>query len=150
VADSVRLVLLLSGLAVLVAGPPLLFLARLIYIRAAPSALSFVLASTAICTVLYWAVFVLSDQLLEKQFLDLTGGGNWTPEDEALWSEAEHQVVAAYFGDGGRNVFALLIPAVFAAYSALLVVAAGLVQWIFFWPRGPSGDADEQGDAADR
>jgi hypothetical protein len=80
----------------------------------------FALVSVACCTVGFWALFILSEHILELQFRNIVPDGSWTPTDEAAWTDSERRVVAAYFGDGGRNIFALFVPLPLLLISAVL------------------------------
>ena len=79
---------------------------------------SVLMSSTVIAT---WLVF---DWRLEKKIavLDRDGDGFWSPDEEASWTEEERHNMEVYIGDGGRNVFAVIIYPVFSvAYSFIVV-----------------------------
>ncbi len=70
------------------------------------------------------------DWYLEQQIapLDRNGDGVWTPDEEATWTSEDKRNMEAYFGDGGRNVFAaILFPAFSTAYSLMV---AGMYWWL--------------------
>jgi hypothetical protein len=70
------------------------------------------------------------DWYLEQQIapLDRNGDGVWTPDEEAAWTKEDRRNMDAYFGDGGRNVFAAIIfPLFSAAYSFAIVAIYWLV-----------------------
>jgi hypothetical protein len=120
--ELLRHTLQVSALAILVVGPACIL--GLWWFRTAfpPSLAKFTVTSVAGCAVAFWALFLLSDHILELQFRDIVPDGSWTPADEAAWTDAEQRVVAAHFGDGGRNVFALFVPVPLLLYSTVLWV----------------------------
>jgi uncharacterized membrane protein len=74
----------------------------------------------------WWA----ENNYLEQQIasLDRDGDGFWSPDEKATWTAQDLRHMAAYIGDGGRNVFALLVaPALSTVYST--GVAAASVLW---------------------
>jgi len=106
--------------AILAAGPP--FILGLWWFRTArpPGFAKFIVVSVASCAVAFWALFLLADHILELQFREVVPGDSWTPADETAWTDSQRRVVAAYFGDGGRNVFALFVPLPLLLYSTVL------------------------------
>lgn len=53
--------------------------------------------------------------------LDRNGDGFWSDDEEATWSEEDHKNMDLYIGDGGRNVFAVIIFPMFSfAYSFIV------------------------------
>lgn len=68
---------------------------------------------------------------LEQQIapLDRDGDGFWSAAEKATWTEQDHQNMAAYMGDGGRNVFAILVAPVLALiYSIMVASVNGLLR----------------------
>jgi hypothetical protein len=69
--------------------------------------------------------------MLEARFYDIAPGGSWSSADELSWSAEERRVVDSYFGDGGRNVFALFVPLLIAIYSSAVWWLARLGESLF-------------------
>lgn len=68
---------------------------------------------------------------LEQQIapLDRDGDGFWSDAEKATWTEQDHRHMAAYIGDGGRNVFALWVAPVWALlYSTVVAAVNGLIR----------------------
>jgi hypothetical protein len=113
------------AVAILAAGPVL----TLVLLRSRGAALRGILKYTVVsvvaCSVAFWLAFFAWDYVLELRFRQIVPDGSWTPAEEAEWSEAERRIVDPYFGDGGRNVAALLIPMPLVVYSSLV--------WLIAW-----------------
>jgi hypothetical protein len=70
------------------------------------------------------------DWYLEQQIapLDRNSDGVWTPDEEATWTKEDKRNMDAYFGDGGRNVFAAII---FPSFSAVYSLTVVTMCWLF-------------------
>lgn len=92
-------------------------------------ALAFVISATLMsaAVIVRWLGY---DWYLEQQIapLDRNGDGVWTPDEEATWTQEDKRNMDAYFGDGGRNVFAAII---FPAFSAAYSLAVVTIYWLF-------------------
>jgi hypothetical protein len=65
------------------------------------------------------------------EMLDRNGDGFWSAEETLTWSISEQRYVDSYIGDGGRNVFAVIIFPVFSlVYSLLASLLYLLVAWL--------------------
>ena len=125
--ELLRDTLQVSALAILGAGPACILGVWWFRTARPPALAKFIVASVAGCTIAFWALFLLSERILELQFRNIVPDGSWTPTDEAGWVDSERRVVAAYFGDGGRNVFALFVSMPLLLYStALWAIARAL------------------------
>ena len=124
-----------SKLAVLALGPPVVLAIWRVRAGRIPGFFVFVLASVVICTLLFAVLFGVGEHALERRFLEVAPGGSWSAADEASWTPEEQRIVRSYFGDGGRNVFALFSPAVFAVSSAAAWAAAGTLRFLESWRR---------------
>jgi hypothetical protein len=118
--EFLRFILQASGLAILVVGPAGILGAWWFRTARPPTWAKFTIVSVVVCTVAFWAVFLVSEHLLELQFRDIAPDGSWTPSDEAAWTAAERRVAETYFGDGGRNVFAVFVSVPLLLYSTVL------------------------------
>lgn len=122
--QSLRFAIGIAALMVLSVGPiALLALWRLRASRL-PSLTKYTLVSMVGVTACFWMLFMLSEYILELQFRAIVPLGEWTLAQEALWTPAQHRVVEAYFGDGGRNVFALFAPSLLLPYSFVVWLVA--------------------------
>jgi hypothetical protein len=92
----------------------------------------FILA-VVISTVLMSIVVIIQwlgyDWLLEQKItpLDRNGDGLWAPDEEATWTKEDRRNIDFYFGDGGRNVFAVFV---FPALSAVYSLAIATFYWL--------------------
>jgi hypothetical protein len=102
-----------------------------------------VVVTTSLVVALFWSALFVADYLLELQIapLDLDGDGIWSPAEEATWTAEDRRRLAAHFGDGGRNVFALLVPPVVAIYASGLWLAAHGLLRAGLLPPPPEGAA---------
>ena len=57
------------------------------------------------------------------ELLDIDGDGSWSNKEMETWTEEDHNTMKRYFGDGGRNVFAVFIFPIFSLVYSLLVTA---------------------------
>ena len=55
--------------------------------------------------------------------LDINGDGTWSNKEMESWTEEDHNNLKRYYGDGGRNVFAVFIFPIFALVYSFLVTA---------------------------
>ena len=117
------------ALAVLAFGPPLVLAAWCLRSRRLPRFIFYVPTSIVICTIAFAVAFLAADRALETRFHEIAPGGSWTAADEAAWSPEEQQVKRAYFGDGGRNVFALFTPIILFVYSLGVWATAGAAKF---------------------
>ena len=62
--------------------------------------------------------------------LDRNGDGFWSPEDEATWTEQDRKNMDTFFGDGGRNVFAVFI---FPIISLLFSFSVMTLCWLMLF-----------------
>src|SRR2546422_2657253 len=126
--DLLQHALRVTSLAILIAGPACLLATWYFRTTRVPTIGKYVLASVALCTVAFWLVFLFADYILERQFHEIVPSGEWTPSDELTWTDSQRRVVEAYFGDGGRNVFALFAPLLLSLYSVALWAIARVVR----------------------
>ncbi len=84
--------------------------------------ISFAVISSAIMA--QWWIY---NGYLEQQIapLDLDGDGFWSAAEKATWTEQDHQNMAAYIGDGGRNVFVFFVAPVLSLLYATGVACVG-------------------------
>ncbi|MGF1461480.1 MAG: hypothetical protein ACFBSG_20940 [Leptolyngbyaceae cyanobacterium] len=69
---------------------------------------------------------------LERQIapLDRDGDGFWSTAEQETWTEQDRQNMAAYIGDGGRNVWAIgVAPVLSVAYSTGVAAVSGWLRW---------------------
>ncbi|WP_438463450.1 hypothetical protein [Marinomonas sp. PE14-40] len=59
--------------------------------------------------------------------LDRNGDGLWTPEEETTWTEQDRKNMDTFFGDGGRNIFAVFI---FPILSLLFSFSIMTLYWL--------------------
>lgn len=88
--------------------------------------ISFAVLSSVIITQ-WW----LHNGYLEQQIalLDRDGDGFWSAADKATWTEQDHQTMAAYIGDGGRNVFVFFVaPVLSLLYSTGVALTGGIIR----------------------
>jgi hypothetical protein len=124
--ELVRDILQVAALGILVAGPACILGVSWFRMASPPTFAKFIVMAVAICSVAFWIAFLLAEAILELQFHAIAPDGSWTPTDEAGWTDSERRVVATYFGDGGRNVFALFVAIPLVLYStALWVITRG-------------------------
>lgn len=126
--ELLRDTLQVGALGILVAGPACILGLWWFRMASPPTFAKFIVMSVAICSVAFWIVFLLAEAILALQFHAIVPDGSWTPTDEARWTDSERRVVGTYFGDGGRNVFALFVSIPLLLYStALWVITRGLL-----------------------
>lgn len=84
-----------------------------------------VVAAALIMSSLVLIQWLSYDWYLEQQItpLDRNGDGFWTNDERATWTDQDRKNMEVYFGDGGRNVFALMIFSVFSIVYSLLIGA---------------------------
>ena len=90
---------------------------------------SFVI-SWGIMAVTVFALWLGYDLYLSYKMglLDIDGDGIWSNQEMESWTEEDHNIMKRYYGDGGRNVFAVFIFPIFSlAYSLLVTVVYWLV-----------------------
>lgn len=87
---------------------------------------AFIMSSVVIAQ---WAAFNWS---LESKIetLDRDGNGVWSQQETDTWTEEDHKNMDTYIGDGGRNVFAVIIFPIVALIYSLLIVS---LYWMFAW-----------------
>jgi hypothetical protein len=112
----------LGALIVLLAGPILILLKWGPGSSRISGFLKYVVGSVIACTAVYWLLFYAADSILDVQFRKVVPNGEWTDADELAWTDADRRVVAAHFGDGARNVFALFAP--------VLLLANSIFSWV--------------------
>ena len=84
--------------------------------------------SVVLMTGLILALWWVDNWQLAQQIapLDRDGDGFWSTAEQATWTAQDHKNMAAYIGDGGRNVFAFAIAPAFALmYSGMVAAIAG-------------------------
>ncbi len=84
---------------------------------------AFVMSSAVIAQV------AIYNGYLEEQIaaLDRDGDGIWSSDEKTTWTEQDHKNMNAYIGDGGQNVFALMI---FPVLSVIYSLVATSVFWM--------------------
>jgi hypothetical protein len=122
--DALRFWLQIGALAIIAAGPPSILTFWYLRIARLPTFVAYAAVSAIACGGVYWLLFYLAEYVLELQFREIVPGGEWTDADALAWTVSERRVVDTYFGDGGRNVFALVVPFLLLAYSMLLWILA--------------------------
>ncbi len=115
----------LLGLGLVAIGPPFILIVWYVRTKMCPNIFKYALFSTAAVSIAVVLLFLMDQWLLERQFLEIAPTGEWTPSQEAKWTPADRLVVAAYFGDGGRNTLNLLVPPTLLMYS--------IVSWLLLW-----------------
>lgn len=121
--DTFRHGLQLAALVVLMIGPLLILSLRGPKDSRWPGLLKYLVGSVAVCTAAYWLLHFSAGYILDTQFREVVPSGEWTYSDELRWTDAERRVVAAHFGDGGRNVLALFAPIILLANACVVWVA---------------------------
>lgn len=120
-----------SAFGTVLLGPPAILLLWSKRTGSLPRFLAFVACASLAVALLFWAQFWFYDLVIEWRFEELVPGGSWTSYDEATWSEADRRVYNAYFGDGGRNVFALFAPIPILIYVSMTwLVGRGISELI--------------------
>jgi hypothetical protein len=128
---TLRVLLMMAGLAVLAVGPVAIFTLKHLLWRRATGFLSFLLVAVVVCSAAYWVLFSAAEYVLYQQFQSVVPEGEWSPTDEASWTDSQRRVVDSYFGDGGRNVLALLAPLLLAANAMAVWALSLLVNAVF-------------------
>ena len=83
--------------------------------------------------VLSWVVMVITVLALwfgydcylsyKMSLLDTNSDGIWSNQEMESWTEDDHNTMNRYYGDGGRNVFAVFIFPIFSLVYSLFVTA---------------------------
>lgn len=118
--ELLRDLLTRGALAALFFGPPCVLGVWWFRTARPPGFVPFVVTSVLVSAAVFWTAFPFAEQILELQFQRVVPDQFWTEADEAAWTPSDRQVVAAYFGDGGRSVFALFVPLPLLLYSIAL------------------------------
>jgi len=86
------------------------------------------LSSILMCSVVV-VQWLVSDWYLESKIapLDRDGDGFWSEGETATWTAEDHKNMEIHFGDGGRNVFVVII---FPFFSLLYSFISTLVYWL--------------------
>ena len=92
-----------------------------------------VVVSTAIMSGVVIVQWLGYDLYLDSKVasLDRNGDGFWSAEETATWSASDQKYMDAYIGDGGRNVFAVIIfPILSVIYSFLVSLLYFFLAWL--------------------
>jgi len=96
-----------------------------------------VCASAFLMSSVILAQWVGYDIYLESKIepLDRNRDGFLSAEEKATWTDEDHKNMDAYIGDGGRNVFSVIIFPVFSVVYSLFVSSIYFVVALFISKR---------------